>query len=512
MTTVPVLIALSAILLISWAIFARRRAGHRYPPGPKGLPVLRNAFDVPTQDGWRVFRDWSRRYGSDVVHAEALGSHIVVLNSLKSAKDLLEERPNIYSDKEQSVMFLELCGWWRSWVMLPYGNSWREHRKLFHQSFRPQNVSQYHPQHVLAQRRLLQLMLDHPKDFSENIRFAIGSSILKAVYAVDATPGDLHLRVVENGMETVQHVLHAGVFLVDIFPILKHVPIWFPGAGFKRRAAGYKKLVDEMFKAPYYEYKSAFKEGTAHPCFVGELLSEAEEDTPERDDIFMNVAGTGYGAGIDTTYTAMMVFVLAMVLYPETQSAAQEELDRVLGRDRLPEFADQDSLPQVVALIYEVLRWNPPLPLATPHRAMSEDHYQGYYIPARSVVLENVWAIMHDENVYPNPDTFNPHRFLTYDGKLRDDVPFPDDVFGTGRRSCPGRYFAMDSLFLLISGILATFTIEKALGGDGEPIEVRAEFEPHFFSPPKPFKAVFKPRSAEAKRLIQSCAILAHDG
>ncbi|GJE96501.1 cytochrome P450 [Phanerochaete sordida] len=507
MSTTNVLAVLLLTFTVSWVAFARRRAPHRYPPGPKGLPVLGNLFDVPTDDGWLVFREWSRRYGSDVVHAEALGKHIVVMNTLKAAKDLFEDRPSIYSDKDQPVMFLELCGWWRAWLMLPYGDSWRMHRKLFHQSFRPQAVSQYRPQQVVAQRKLLQLMLDKPEGYSENLRFAIGSSILNAVFAFEATPGDRRIKLVEEAAQAAQHVVHAGVFLVDVFPILKHLPTWFPGAGFKRRAVVHKELVEKMFKIPYFEYKSAFNKGTAQPCFTGKLLSDADgEDTSERDDLFMNLAGTAYAAGTDTTYGVMMVFVLAMLLYPETASAAQKELDCVVGPDRLPGLADQDSLPQVIAILREVLRWHTPLPLATPHRAMSDDHYEGCYIPEGSIVLQNIWAITHDENTYPDPDSFSPRRFLTLDGKLRDDVPFPDAVFGFGRRVCPGRYFTMDSMFLLMAGILATFNIEPALDEHGVPIEVRAEFEHHLLSPPKPFRAVFKPRSEDARRLIQSCA------
>ncbi|GJE96494.1 cytochrome P450 [Phanerochaete sordida] len=390
MSTGEVLAVLLIVFTVSSVAFARRRSQHRYPPGPKGLPIIGNVFDVPTRNGWLVFSEWSRRYGSDVVHIEALGKHIVVLNTMKAAKALFEERPSIYSDKDQSVMFLELCGWWRAWVMLPYGDNWRMHRKLFHQSFRPQSVSQFRPRQIVAQRKLLQLMLDKPEGFSENLRFAIGSSILNAVFAFEATPGDRRIKLVEDAAQTAQHVLHAGVFLVDIFPILKYLPTWFPGAAFKRRAAGYKELVDKMFEAPYYEYKTAFKKGTAQPCFTGKLLSDADgEDTPQRDDLFMNLAGTGYAAGTDTTYTVMMVFVLAMLLHPEAASAAQEELDRVVGKDRLPEFADHDSLPQVVAVLREVLRWHPPLPLATPHRAMSEDHYEGCYIPKGVEIRRN---------------------------------------------------------------------------------------------------------------------------
>jgi cytochrome P450 len=85
-------------------------------------------------------------------------------------------------------------------------------------------------------------------------------------------------------------------------------------------------------------------------------------------------------------------------------------------------------------------------------------------------------AILHDETRYPDPDVFNPTRFLTSDGKLDQNVPDPVEAFGYGRRICPGRYFAEDLLFLNISSILAAFTLEKPVDQLGNVIEPKVEF------------------------------------
>jgi cytochrome P450 len=90
-------------------------------------------------------------------------------------------------------------------------------------------------------------------------------------------------------------------------------------------------------------------------------------------------------------------------------------------------------------------------------------------------------AILRDETKYPDPDTFNPARFLTPDGKLNRDVPDPVQVFGYGRRICPGRYFAEDILFLGMSSILAVFSIEKPVDELGNAITPQAEFSSGLF-------------------------------
>jgi cytochrome P450 len=91
-------------------------------------------------------------------------------------------------------------------------------------------------------------------------------------------------------------------------------------------------------------------------------------------------------------------------------------------------------------------------------------------------------AILHDETTYPDPETFKPSRFLNADGKLNKEVPDPAEfAFGSGRRICPGRYFALDTLFLTVASLLMTFKIEKPVDELGNVVEPRVEFTPGFF-------------------------------
>ena len=96
-----------------------------------------------------------------------------------------------------------------------------------------------------------------------------------------------------------------------------------------------------------------------------------------------------------------------MVLYPEVQKRAQEEIDAVLGHGHLPQFEDEDALPYLKAVRYELMRWSPPAPLGQkpnrlirelltshsgfPHRLTENDVYNGYLIPAGSLVFYNSW-------------------------------------------------------------------------------------------------------------------------
>lgn len=193
-----------------------------------------------------------------------------------------------------------------------------------------------------------------------------------------------------------------------------------------------------------------------------------------------------------------------MLLYPDAQRRAQEELDRVLGIDRLPDFSDEKSLPYITAILKETLRWHPIEPVVAPHMLTVDDEYKGYRLPASSLVVGNAWAMLHDENTYPDPAPFKPERFLTPDGELDPAVRDPELAFGFGRRICPGRHMARSSMWITMASILSTFDITKPIDKFGNVVEPTGEYNTGLISAPLPFECVFKPRSKNAETSIRS--------
>lgn len=104
----------------------------------------------------------------------------------------------------------------------------------------------------------------------------------------------------------------------------------------------------------------------------------------------MYISGVQLEGGTDTTVAELLGFILAMLLFPDVQKTAQQDLDRVCG-DRLPTLADESSLPYVRGLVKETLRWFPTAVLGLPHATTQEDTYKGYRIPKAATVLINVW-------------------------------------------------------------------------------------------------------------------------
>ncbi|KAJ8090311.1 hypothetical protein PM082_018907 [Marasmius tenuissimus] len=396
-------------------------------------------------------------------------------------------------------------GWNKDFILLPYGNLWKTCRRLFHQEFPLSNSSRHESQELRVNHALLRSLLLDPEKYRDHFRYMTGALIILLTYGLDVQgPDDPVIMSAERASDVATHALNPGTYMVDALPILEYVPAWFPGAGFKRKAREWNRLYIEMNVLPFEIVKKQMEDGTAPPSFVSNKLTKLHEDPHGcgyTEQELMHTAGTMYETGTDTTYTALLSFVLAMTLFPEAQHKAQDEIDRVVGQGRLPEFRDRQSLVYVEAVLLEVQRWQPIAPAGVPHYIHVEDEYRGYRIPKNTTVIENIWAILHDEKMYPDPYAFKPERWIK-DGKINPAIRDITSGFGFGRRICPGRYLAMFTMYITAASILAAFEISKAVDENGEVIEPKVEFISNIQNRPVPFKCSIKPRSMIHEKLV----------
>ncbi|KAF7296433.1 Cytochrome P450 [Mycena chlorophos] len=512
----PVLTLVVGVGSLGVYALARRAQKQRsrlpLPPGPKKLPLVGNLFDMPRERPWEAWHLFSQKFDSDIVHFDIAGNSIVVLESIEATRELFERRSSLYSQRGRFPMVLELMDWSWSLGLLKYGDWWRRARKAMHDSFNVSAVKQFQPQQTKAAHTLLRGLLQDPRDIMSPIRHMAAALIMDVTYGIEVQPkNDPYIQVVTDAMHAFALTSVPGAFLVDTFPILKYVPSWVPGAGFKRLAAEWRKSIQAMFDAPWEETIRQLDADTAGQSFAADALRALDHSTTENRDVIeqekyliKTVAANVYGAGADTTVASLGWFVLAMLAYPEAQKKAQAELDEVLGHGNLPTFSDQAALPYTTALVKEVLRWRAVTPLGVPHFVDVEDEYAGYRIPAGSTVIGNVWALLRDENIYPDPIPFKPERFLR-DGKLDPTVRDPDTIaFGFGRRICPGKTFATTTVWINVASMLATLNIEKCVDAEGKVVEPTYEAFPGLISGPLPFECAITPRSQQAAQAIQA--------
>ncbi|KAI0822975.1 O-methylsterigmatocystin oxidoreductase [Trametes gibbosa] len=465
---------------------------------------------MPTKRLAPALRDLGSKYG-ELTYMSTLGQPMIILNSYDAAIKLLEGRSANTSDRPRMVM-AELTGYMWEFAIQGYTPGWRLRRRTFHGFFQPSAVSNYYPVHLRECRRFLQRLLNTPEDFIALARHVFSATIMDVVYGiVVAEQNDPYVALAEKAAVIFSNMVIPGQYLVEVLPFLKHVPSWFPGAGFKRNAERWSEDIRAVRNAPYDASVNALMRGTARPCVVTSLVEDAihRDGTVslEDDECFRDVSALAYLTGADTSLFATHAFILAMVQHPEVQRKAQQELDAVIGPDRLPEFSDRESLPYINAVVKEVTRWHSVVPLGVSHRVMEEDVYNGFRIPAGSILVPNAWAMSRDPLAYDCPDDFIPERFLKerLDGEeTRDPEKYQ---FGFGRRICPGRHFANNALFITVASLLHVFDIEAPLGENGKPMRVAPNIMLDFFlAYPEKFECRITPRSKKAEALVRNTA------
>lgn len=345
-------------------------------------------------------------------------------------------------------------------------------------------------------------LLQSPEDLFDHIKKEAGAVILKTTYGYNAEPHgkDLLVDMAGRTMAEFSDSTTPGKWPVDVMPFLRYLPDWMPGAGFKTTAREMAAQLQQTTEQPYAFVKQQMREKKHKTSFLSQAIENLGSDA-EMERIHKWSASSMYLGGADTTVSSLMTFFLAMTLFPEIQTKAQEELDRVMG-DRLAMSSDRESLPYIWAVVLETHRWHPVAPMALPHASTKEDVIRGYRIPKGALLLPNNWWFTHDPAVYPDPMAFCPERFI--DTPTHKAEPDPRTwTFGYGRRVCPGRYVADNALFVTIAQSLAVFKIEKLVDENGQVVEPELKFEPGVVSHPVPYRTSIKPRSSEHERMIR---------
>lgn len=141
------------------------------------------------------------------------------------------------------------------------------------------------------------------------------------------------------------------------------------------------------------------------------------------------------------------------------------------------------------------------IPTGVPHASTEDDIYDGYFIPKGSYIHPIHWAILRDPKIYPEPESFNPDRWLNpiYPSYKEPLSKFPDlhnfTPFGYGRRMCVGMDIVEHELFYAVSGIAWAGTICRRKGDNGKDIVPDGlKFTKYLISWPESFQFDFKPR------------------
>ncbi|RYP78207.1 hypothetical protein DL771_000684 [Monosporascus sp. 5C6A] len=435
------------------------------PPGPRGLPILGNVFHL-TKEPWLTFTAWKDQYGP-IMHVKAPGRPIIVINDGDVAEEILERNAAKTSGRGMSVLADIVTGG----LMFGFrGIDARFHRgrKAIRGWTRKGPGLSYRLRPIIYGEAVMLAnnLLKFPNDWLSQTKRSTIATSLAMVY--DKPPGETYAdedATIARLLDYVSRIIGVakpGGHLVDLIPWLIHVPSCL--SPWKRRA----------------------------------------EQTFVQDSVMVK-------EWLEAT-RALEWWFMAMILYPDSQKRAQDELERVVGSQRLPTFDDYDQLPYIQAMVREALRWRPVAPLGVPHVSTEDLYYGDYFIPKQSLIMANTWAINHDPKIWgQGAHRFDPARHLDSSGTQIKAVAAgnkgePHASFGFGRRICPGRYLADDLMFIFISLILWAVNINRGTNADGDaaPIDADGSLDEGVTVRPIPFSCTTSPRDPEAKIVLQA--------
>ncbi|XP_033126769.1 cytochrome P450 2U1-like isoform X2 [Anneissia japonica] len=326
-----------------------------------------------------------------------------------------------------------------------------------------------------------------PKHIIENAVSNITCGILFGKrYEYDDPEFKRFLTILYTNLE---HSSQAGA--LTFMPFMRFIP----GSNWKRILKNVDIFLNEFIKFEFEEHANTLDVSKPRD-FIDEFLKAQLElqSGDENVDAFDDESATHIVAdlvlaGTETTATTLKWALLYLALNPEIQAKVHQELDSVTGRGQLPTLKDQPKLVYCEAVMMEVTRIRPAVPLGVVHGTTNDTIYEGYFIPKGTTVVPNIWAVLHDEITWPESEEFRPERFIDDKGTL---IKYEELIpFSIGRRSCLGEQLARMEMYLFFTHLLHHF--QFTLPTD----ELKPSTHPHVGATltPRPYELIITKRT-----------------
>ncbi|KAK1435352.1 hypothetical protein QVD17_01113 [Tagetes erecta] len=474
MTILLLLVTVTLIFLV-YTFYQRIR--FKLPPGPRPWPIVGNLYDVkPVR--FRCYAEWAQQYGPII--SVWFGSTLnVVVSNNELAKEVLKEKDKHLADRHRSRSAAKFSRDGQDLIWADYGAHYVKVRKVcMLELFTPKRLEALRPireDEVMAMVELIFNDSTHPDKIGKSLvmrsylgavafnnitRLAFGKRFMTNEGVIDEQ-GKEFKAIVANGVK-----LGASLSMAEHIPWLR----WFFPLE-EDAFAKHGERRDRLTRAIMEEHNAArLKTGGAKQHFIDALLT-LQNQYNLSDDNVIGLLWDMITAGMDTSAVSVEWAMAELIKNPRVQQKAQEELDSVIGSERVLTELDFPNLPYLRCIAKEALRLHPPTPLMLPHKASANVKVGGYDIPKGSNVHVNVWALARDPATWKNPLEFRPERFLEEDVDMKghDYRLLP---FGAGRRVCPGAKLGINLMTSMLGHLLHHFSWAPANGLSPEEIDL----------------------------------------
>ncbi|XP_078679492.1 cytochrome P450 2U1-like [Branchiostoma floridae x Branchiostoma belcheri] len=494
------------VFCTAFILFLLKRRG-KLPPYPAGrMPVLGHLLALGRAPHLKLTA-WRRQYG-DVFIVRMGMEDVVVLNGYAAVKDALVDRTELFASRPETYLndlFVEGIAFER------WGTTFRQRKsfatallKKLGMKVGPGSIEENIREEAGCLRNRIAEYNGNPTDIAHDVTVAVANVVCSMVMGKRYDYQDQTFRALSEAVAAIEAESRAGQIIV-VFPLLRFVPIdtrrlsdfVFPllrlvpvvNRASTKLLENIKKI-ENVIRDEISRHRENLDRENPRDFLDFCLLEVEKQEKVEglTKEHIMGMARDLFIAGIDTTTNTLRWSLLYMILNPDIQIKVQQGLDAVVG-ESLPTLSHRSQLHYVNACLLEVMRIRPVTPLAVPHVTTETAKVLEYDIPKGTQILANLYSLHMDPAYWPDPDRFDPGRFLDAEGNV---INKPESFmpFGGGRRVCLAEQLARMELFLFFSTLLQSFTF-RTLEGAPRP---RTEGLCGLTLPPHPYTVCAIPR------------------
>lgn len=457
-----ILIFVSVLVLTHY--FFKKPAG--IPPGwAFTFPLV---GDLPLLIGGDILSTFGklRRHHGDIFSFYLGRDLTIVINGFQLIQKAAVKQGHLFSGRPKNLIG-NIMGDGRG-IILSEGPFWKRQRKFIHSclqelGFGKRTLESNIMREVVCFVDVLKQQNGEPFDFKESIQTSVANVVFAMVCGKRHDYNDERFRRFLHVSDVASQKLLEDSVIVSCVPFMRYVP----GDPLQvNKITNFLDEWDQFITKMYEEHKNTHDPNSPRDLidfYITEILKN--QSPKETSDFTLNqliaVAVDLFGAGAETTATALRWAVLYLFKYPDIQERLHSEIGKVFSNNSLPTLDDRQKLPYVEAFIHEVLRYANIVPLSLPHCVNTDKDiiFEGYTIPRNTSVVFNLDSVLQDPDIFENPTVFNPERFLDSDGNLIRPKQFIP--FGIGRRVCLGEAVAKMELFLFVTTLIKNFHFES---------------------------------------------------
>ncbi|CAH2237603.1 cytochrome P450 18a1 [Pararge aegeria] len=506
-TSLPLLLTVG-VTFLTMRLINLVRESRKLPPGPWSPPVVGYLPFLGVRH--KTFLELAKSYGA--LFSTRLGNKLtIVLSDYKLIREAFRREEFTGRPSTPLMNILDGLG-----IINSEGRLWKNQRRFLHEKLREFGMTYMGNGKKIMEARIKSEVHELMENLQRSEGEAVDANPLLALGVSNVICGitmSVHFSHGDARFARLNHLIEEGMKLFGEIHYGEYIPLYnyLPGkAQVQEKVARNREEMFAFYQTLIDEHRNTLDMDNARDL-IDVYLIEIEKAKMEgrEGDLFegrdhelqiKQILGDLFSAGMETIKSSLLWMIVFMLRNPDVKRRVQEELDNVIGRERLPTIEDMPNLPYTETTILETLRMSSIVPLATTHSPTKDVHLNGYRIPAGSQVVPLINCVHMDPNLWEEPNKFNPSRFIDENGKIKRPEFFMP--FGVGRRMCLGDVLARMEMFMFFSSMMHQFDVESEAGAAPPSLEgtVGATIAP------KAFRVKFVPRAPPAPP-----AVIAHD-